>query len=193
MTKLNLSNSLKLSITIKKLIINLIILLTIGDEERERTLAKQIMVDLDYLQNKKDIEFVNNILTPLLKAENKVPVSFDFYDNTNEKYLSFNKINDEGKDVAKYYNFLSRPELSEISKYFKEWNSSANFNEQKLMISKWKMIHSMTGRPNAAGYDEMLRKMLDKTCFFILIEGQCKTEDPTSKLSDRDSKKYGQK
>ena len=69
LTKLNTELPLKLTLPQKSLIINLIIQLTINDTSEETILAKKIIEDLDHLQNKKDIEFVNNILTPLLKAE----------------------------------------------------------------------------------------------------------------------------
>lgn len=88
-TKVNLKNPTKLTLTIKKLVINLIIKLTIGYPENETVLAKRIIEDLDFLKDKRDIEFVNNILTPLLKAENKVPVSFDFYDTAHKTYYTF--------------------------------------------------------------------------------------------------------
>lgn len=94
-TKVNLKNPTKLTLTIKKLVINLIIKLTIGYPENERALAKRIIEDLDFLKDKRDIEFVNNILTPLLKAENKIPVSFDFYDSSHKTYYTFGEAIDQ--------------------------------------------------------------------------------------------------
>lgn len=77
------------TLTIKKSIIDLIIKLTIGFEDNETELAKLIIEDLEILKDKRDIEYVNNILTPLLKAENKLPVSYDFIDENAKTYHTF--------------------------------------------------------------------------------------------------------
>ena len=192
LTKLNAEFPLKLTLSQKSLIINLIIQLTINDASRETILAKQIIDDLDQLKNKKDIEFVNNILTPLLKAECKVPVCFDFVDTIKNTYLTFTKLSDEGKDSARYYNFLSRPELSEVSKHFSA-HVSRSHNDHKLLISKWKLAHTINGRPNTTGYKDMLKKLTNKTCFFILVEGYCRISDNATKSNEKDTKKHGNK
>jgi len=79
------NNQKKLSLNIERMIVELIIMLTIGFKDNEDILSKRIIEDLDLLQHKKDNDYVNNILTPLLKAEKKVPVSFDFI-NKNTYY-----------------------------------------------------------------------------------------------------------
>jgi hypothetical protein len=170
LTSLNLQNPLKLTLNQKRLVISLITKLTIGFPLRESSLALQIISDLDQLQNKKDIEFVNNILTPLLKAEHKVPVSFDFFDFSRQSYLSFGKLEKEYADGQRFDNFLSRPELTEISQQF-EKHVGEHYNGHKMVISKWKLIHSFSGQKNAASFTDLLRKMDSKVCFFILVEG----------------------
>lgn len=85
----------KLTLSIQRLVIELIIKLTIGFKDNENTLALKIIKDLEPLKYKKDIDFVNNILTPLLKAEKKIPVSFDFKDKSCNTYYTFENAIDQ--------------------------------------------------------------------------------------------------
>jgi hypothetical protein len=101
-TKINIKNSLAFTLEVKTLIIKLIIKLTIGFKENETALAKRIIEDLEDLQSKRNDESVNiedikahmmymhnSVLTPLLKAQDKIPVSFDFLNKKANSHVIF--------------------------------------------------------------------------------------------------------
>ena len=173
-TKINHKNPTKFSIEIKKLIINLIIKLTIGYQKNETILAKRIIEDLELLKDKKDIEFVNNILTPLLKAENKVPVSFDFLNSEGNTYYTFASAIEQCSESPQNNNFLSRPELAGVMRNFKKV-VNPHYNDHKLFISNWKQVGAANGSTNLSDYQNLIDKMHNTPCLFLVVEGFSKS------------------
>lgn len=177
-TAINMKDPTKLTLEVKKLVIRLIIKVTIGYPENEKVLAQKIIKDLEYLEKKRDIGFVNNILTPLLKAENKTPVSFDFYDENSQSYYTFGGAIEQCSESPRKDNFLSKPEFACISKHFAE-TIDREYNSRKLLTSKWKSIYSVGDKATLTDYETMLTRISNKPYIFLIIEGSSKNLNDT--------------
>lgn len=171
-TKINSVHPHKLSLTIKRLVIKLIIKLTLGFEKNENLLAKRIIKDLEPLKEKKDIDYVNNILTPLLKAEKKVPISLDFFDNKSQGYYTFSHAIEKCMDSPKVDNFLSNPYFSSVIPAL-ESVVSENYNSQKLLISDWKPI-VLLNKEGSSALNNFVPSIKNRTSLFYLFEGTSK-------------------
>ena len=171
-TQVNSTHPHKLSLNIKRLVIKLIIKLTLGFEENENALAKRIIKDLEPLKDKKDIDFVNNILTPLLKAEKKISISFDFFDKKMQTFHTFTNAIEECRDSPKVDNFLSYPLYSNIIPHL-ERIVGRSYNSQKMIISDWKPIF-LSKKEGTASFKDMLTTIENKTSLFFVFEGVSK-------------------
>jgi hypothetical protein len=172
-TKVTTSNPTKLSLLIKKNVIEVIIKLTIGYEINEDILAKKIIEDLDTLKDKRDIEFVNNILTPLLKAENKVPVSFDFFDESSNTYYTFKNAIEQCSESPKSNNFLAKPEFTNVARHLQKVVGK-KYNAHKILFSDWKLLFNFPDKTVENAYEKLLKALENKTSVFITFEGFCK-------------------
>eukprot|EP01022_Parablepharisma_sp_SALTPOND_P015993 TRINITY_DN22_c0_g3_i1.p1 TRINITY_DN22_c0_g3~~TRINITY_DN22_c0_g3_i1.p1 ORF type:complete len:4095 (+),score=552.02 TRINITY_DN22_c0_g3_i1:5895-18179(+) len=71
--------------------VEIIKLLTSGQPELEKEMAKLIIKDLDLLATKRDLDFVNKVLVPILRMDQTVPVCLSPYDSDTKRCLVVSK------------------------------------------------------------------------------------------------------
>lgn len=159
---------------VQKLIINIIAKITIGFKDKEDILVKQLIDNLWQLKDSNDAEYVNSVLAPLLKAEYRVPVSFSFRDPTDNSLLTFKAASERWLESQRQISFLSRPELARVVDFWGKVLDSS-FNRSKVFSARWQNIYTFTGtKIGIPDLKNMIAKMLGKTSFIIIIEGQSK-------------------
>lgn len=173
-----------------KIIVDLVLKASAGNEKSERQLADAVIKDIQLLGKIRDNTFINSILLPLIRNEATRPVSLF----EKEKYL---RSEDAGEQWQPNYDELSssdaickdkskKPETvflpSDIlnqdlrvvlEKGFKEiFGKQSKQSMEKILEGKWSCIHTMLQKQNnPSQFKEVAAAIQNKGPVFMLCQG----------------------
>ncbi len=129
------------------LAVEIIKLLTSGKAELEREMAKMIIKDLDLLASKRDLDFINKVLVPILRMEQTVPICMLPYDSDTKRCLVVSKKKPAPSTAAAQHSFFMNTTLLNIKqkntllKAFKQ-QLGASGTYKKVANAKWTRVYS---------------------------------------------------
>ena len=139
----------KLPEDVLMLAVELIKLLTSGKPELEKEMARCIMKDLELLTAKRDLDYVNKVLVPILRMEQTVPFCLMPYDSDSKRCLIVSRKNQsqvaQASHAALFVNtgLLNVKQKNSLLKSFKS-QLALTSSFKKVAAAKWTRIFSET-------------------------------------------------
>ena len=127
-------------------VIELMKLLISGFKDLEIEIANVLMEDLNLLANKRDLNFVNKILVPVLRMEETIPVCICPYDSDLKRWILIQKSKPATKKIPRPQFFLptelfSSKEKNAFLKTMKTQLSATN-SYKKVSSGSWSLLFS---------------------------------------------------
>ena len=159
------------------LAVELIKLLTSGKPEQEREMAKMIIKDLDLLASKRDLDFINKVLVPILRMEQTVPICLSPYDSDTKRCLVVSKKKPAPTTAATQHTLFMNTMLLNIKqkntllKAFKQ-QLGASGTYKKVANAKWTKVYSDTSTESSK-FAKFWEAAQNQGPALILVTGTC--------------------
>ena len=155
--------------------------LVLGFETSEAEMAAILKEDLHHLESMRDMNYINNLLIPLLNAENTLPVCLHPYNSktkqwsTRDKKLSNTRSHASERRVLLKSNILKKHHTEEFLKKLKEFTKQTDLSK-KLSQLEWQLCFTaQADREN--NMDKIAQQMSQKGPFLVLAEGMNQTKN----------------
>ena len=147
----------------------------LGYVKAEEKLALTLKEDLSLLEKKRDMNFVTNLLVPLLNSEADIPVCLHPYDSHNKRWLTEGRRMErivKKKENIDTFNpkCLSNKQKSSFLDTLKKFTQSTGLSN-KIAKSQWQFVVAQTMDGQNTISSTIHSKVLQQAPFLILIEG----------------------
>jgi len=158
--------------------------LTSGQTDLERDISKVLIKDLDLLSSKRDLDFVNKVLVPILRMEQTVPVCLAPYDSDSKRCLiiSKKKSNQQSVSVLPHTlfintNLLNIKQKNGLLKIMKHQLGPSGAYK-RISNAKWNKIYSDTNL-DVSKFSKFWETTQNQGPFFIVATGNSQGKQTT--------------
>ena len=160
-----------------QLTVELIKNIVLGYPNAEQDLAQEFIQDIGSLESKRDPNFINNLLVPLLNAETEIPVCFYPFDTaTNKPVLDLRRLSRPSRKAQKanthnaFKSSLLNEAQSDILMNTIYRQTKLHGSSEKFQNSSWTLVAQTTfSGENVVPL--IKEKMANKGSFLIILKG----------------------
>lgn len=145
----------------------------IGNKETETQIAEVLIKDLDFLEKRRDIHFINNLLVPFLNAEADLPVCLHPFDSHSKKRSTGDEkvqIATEGSEEELLKSaLLSKAQISSVFKTIETLGQNTGFSK-KIKGQPWNLATTVVGDSQNV-FDTIRKTVAKQGPFLIVLQG----------------------